>query len=133
MRTLLNEDFGFGILLYTYSSISHIYFLLYTLGRLEQVPFPTKFCIGNSTVSSAIWKKTCTSEFFKDDQNRNLKSLINTRVCFQIARETILLLVIIYILLCYSTSFKLYSSSFKIVITILGFLTSKHLFIISIE
>ncbi len=25
-------------------------------------------CIGNSMVSSAIWKKTCTSEFFKDDQ-----------------------------------------------------------------
>ena len=26
-------------------------------------------CIGNSMVSSAIWKKTCTSEFFKDDRN----------------------------------------------------------------
>jgi hypothetical protein len=24
--------------------------------------------IGNSMVSSAIWKKTCTSQFFKDDQ-----------------------------------------------------------------
>ena len=38
-------------------------------------------------VSSAIWKKTCTSEFFKDDQNckspkdeYNLKSLKNSRV-----------------------------------------------------
>ena len=25
----------------------------------------TRFCRGNSIVSSAIWKKTCTSEFFK--------------------------------------------------------------------
>jgi hypothetical protein len=49
-------------------------------------------CIGNSTVSSAIWKKTCTSEFFKDYQS--LKSLKNSRVyVFQIARETILLLI----------------------------------------
>ena len=38
-------------------------------------------------VSSAIWKKTCTSEFFKDDRNCtspndecNLKSLKNSRV-----------------------------------------------------
>ena len=38
-------------------------------------------------VSSAIWKKTCMSEFFKDDQNCtspkdecNLKSLKNSRV-----------------------------------------------------
>ncbi len=44
-------------------------------------------CIGNSMVSSAIWKKTCTSEFFKEDQNCtspkdkcNLKSLKNSRV-----------------------------------------------------
>ncbi len=43
--------------------------------------------IGNSMVSSAIWKKTCTSEFFKDDRNCtspkdecNLKSLKNSRV-----------------------------------------------------
>ena len=46
--------------------------------------------IGNSMVSSAIWKKTCSSEFFKHDQNctrpkdeYNLKSLKNSRVvCF---------------------------------------------------
>jgi hypothetical protein len=54
-------------------------------------------------VSSAIWEKhACTSEFFKDDQNYkspkdecNLKSLENSRVhrFFQIARETILLLI----------------------------------------
>ena len=25
----------------------------------------TRFCIGNSMVSSAIWEKTCTSEFYK--------------------------------------------------------------------
>ncbi len=31
-------------------------------------------------VSSAIWKKTCTSKFFKDDQNCNLKSLKDSRV-----------------------------------------------------
>ncbi len=38
-------------------------------------------------VSSAIWKKACTSEFFKDDQNCtspkdecNLKSLKNSRM-----------------------------------------------------
>ncbi len=44
-------------------------------------------CIGNSMVSSAIWKKHATSEFFKDDQNctspkdeYNLKSLKNSRV-----------------------------------------------------
>ena len=43
--------------------------------------------IGNSMVSSANWKKTCMSEFFKDDQNCmspnnecNLKSLKNSRV-----------------------------------------------------
>ena len=34
--------------------------------------------IGNSMVSSAIWKKKCTNEFFKDDPN--LKSLKNYRV-----------------------------------------------------
>ncbi len=28
-----------------------------------------RISIGNSMVSSAIWKKTCTSEFFKDDRN----------------------------------------------------------------
>ena len=39
---------------------------------------PPYICIGDSMVSSAIWKKTCTSEFFKDD--RNLKSLKNSRV-----------------------------------------------------
>ncbi len=53
-------------------------------------------------VSSAIWKKTCTSEFFKDDRNCtspknecNLKSLKNSlvHVFFQIARENILLLI----------------------------------------
>ena len=44
-------------------------------------------CIGYSMVSSAIWKKTCTSEFFKDDRNCtspkdecNLTSLKNSRV-----------------------------------------------------
>ena len=30
-------------------------------------------CIGNSKVSSAIWKKTCTSEFFKDDRNARVR------------------------------------------------------------
>ncbi len=41
----------------------------------------------DSMVSSAIWKKTCTSEFFKDDRNCtspkdecNLTSLKNSRV-----------------------------------------------------
>ncbi len=40
-------------------------------------------------VSSAIWKKTCTSEFFKDDRNCtspkdewNLKSLKNSRLYY---------------------------------------------------
>ena len=50
-------------------------------------------------VLSAIWEKTCTSEFFKDYQNCtspkdecNLKSLKNSRVhVSQIARETMLL------------------------------------------
>jgi hypothetical protein len=44
-------------------------------------------CKGNSMVSRAIWKKTWTSEFFKDCQNCpspkdecNLKSLKNSRV-----------------------------------------------------
>ena len=70
-------------------------------------------------VSSAIWKKTCTSEFFKDDQNCtspkdecNLKSLKNSRVYvfFQIARETILLLTYMkkfrvnYIFICSQSS-----------------------------
>ena len=43
--------------------------------------------IDNSMVLSAIWKKACTSEFFKDDRNCtsakdecNLKSLKNSRV-----------------------------------------------------
>ena len=51
-------------------------------------------------VSGAIWEKTCTSEFFKDDpictspkDECNLKSLKNLLVYVsQIARETILLL-----------------------------------------
>ncbi len=54
-------------------------------------------------VSSAIWKKTCTSEFFKDDRSKLHESEGRvqfeafeklTSVCFfQIARETMLLLV----------------------------------------
>ena len=56
------------------------------LGNKPLYSFP--LCIGNSMVSSAIWKKTCTSEFFKDDRNCtlspkdecNLKSLKNSRV-----------------------------------------------------
>ena len=56
-------------------------------------------------VSSAIWKKTRTSEFFKDNQRSTspkdecyLRSMKNSRVrvfFFQIARETVLLLIII--------------------------------------
>ena len=57
-------------------------------------------------VSSAIWKKTCTSEFFKDDRNCTSpkdESLKNSRVYvfFQIARETILL----YLLIIYMKKF----------------------------
>jgi hypothetical protein len=56
-------------------------------------------------VSSAIWKRTCTSEFFKDYQNCtspkdecNLKSLKNSRVYvfFQIAQKPYYYLFIIY-------------------------------------
>ncbi len=46
-----------------------------------------RISIGNSMVSSAIWRKTCTSEFFKDSQNCtspndecNLKFLKNSQV-----------------------------------------------------
>ena len=45
-------------------------------------------------VSSAIWKKTCTSEFFKDDRNCtspkdecNLKSLKNSIIYFDNIHE----------------------------------------------
>ncbi len=48
-------------------------------------------------ISSAIWKKTCTSEFFKDESEGRVQFEVFeklTSVCFfQIARETILLLV----------------------------------------
>ena len=49
-------------------------------------------------VSSAIWKKTCTSEFFKDDRNCtdecNLKSLKNSLVhVFSNCTRNILLLI----------------------------------------
>ncbi len=56
-------------------------------------------------VSSAIWKKTCTSEFFKDDQNCtspkdecNLKSLKNSRVYvfFKLHEKPYYYLLIIY-------------------------------------
>jgi hypothetical protein len=60
-----------------------------------------RYC--NSMVSSAIWKKTCTNEFLKDDQNcTNPKDECNLNwnlwkahecMFLEIARETILLLI----------------------------------------
>ena len=56
-------------------------------------------------VSSTIWKKTCTSEFFKDDRNCtspkdecNLKSLKNSRVYvfFKLHEKPYYYLLIIY-------------------------------------
>ena len=61
-------------------------------------------CIGNSMVSSVIWKKTCTSEFFsqsqnctspKDEGNLNFEVFEKVpNVCFFKLDETILLLLI---------------------------------------
>jgi hypothetical protein len=59
------------------------------VGVLQNIVFT--YSIGNSMVSSAIWEKICTNEFFKHDQ----KSLKNSRVFvfFQIEQETILYLI----------------------------------------
>ena len=55
--------------------------------------------------SSAIWKKTCTSEFFEDDRNCtspkdecNVKSLKNSQVYvfFKLHEKTYYYLLIIY-------------------------------------
>ena len=63
----------------------------------------TRFCIGNSMVSSAIWEKTGTSEFFKYLNIARVRKtsaiwdLWKTYECFfllfRIARETMLLLI----------------------------------------
>ena len=62
-------------------------------------------CKGNSMVSRAIWKKTWTSDFFKDYQN--CPSPKDECLFFQIARETIQLLInLIYMKKLYSHMHK---------------------------
>ena len=88
LSDIIFSDSAFGYHFFKRLRYSSFIFRILKLVSRFRIKKRKTICIGNSMVSSAIWKKTCTSEFFKDDDQNctspkdecNLKSLKNSRV-----------------------------------------------------